>query len=152
MSHLEAFATGIKIESSDQSLLGGRSRDQGGLWIAKNQQSRTHDCNVTFDPWKSHNQESQKGTIKRSSILFKPWSWSQTLLQEICKWLPLVWLPVPGAIYGLVNWKWCIEWWNMWMQRKMKWHSIDEALNNVTTLNLKFSWVQRSSNFLEARI
>ena len=62
-SHLhvcvEAFATGIKIESSDQSPFGGA--DQG---IKVNQQSRMHGYNVTFDPWKSSDQEPQKGTIK----------------------------------------------------------------------------------------
>ena len=39
--------------------------------------------NVTFDPWKSIDQEPQKETIKRSSTLFanqKTWSRSQTLL------------------------------------------------------------------------
>ena len=93
MSCVEVFVTGIKIESSDQSPLGGRSRDQSDLWTTKNQQSRMHDYNVTIDPWKSTNQELQKGTIMWSSTLFanqKTWSWSQTLLQATCKWLPLV--------------------------------------------------------------
>ena len=92
MSCVEAFATGIKIESSDQSPLGGQSRDQGDLQTAKNQRSRTCSSNVTFDPWKSSDQEPQKGTIKRSSTLFadhKTWSRSQTLLQAAYKWLPL---------------------------------------------------------------
>ena len=36
MSCVEAFATGIKIESSDQSPFGGQSMDQGDLRTAKN--------------------------------------------------------------------------------------------------------------------
>ena len=55
MSRVEAFATGIKIEPSDQPW-GGQSRDQGDLRTAKNQQSRIHDCNVACDPSKSSNQ------------------------------------------------------------------------------------------------
>ena len=71
MSRVEAFATGIKIESGDQSpFLGGGSRDQGDLQTAKNQQSRMRGCNLTFDPSKSSDQEPPKGTIKRSSTLF----------------------------------------------------------------------------------
>ena len=70
MSRVEAFATRIKIESSDQSPFRGRSRDQGGLQVAKINGSRTRGCNLTFDPEKSSDQEPQKGTIKRSSALF----------------------------------------------------------------------------------
>ena len=65
MSRVEAFATGIKIESGNQSPFflggggggGGRSRDQGDLQTAKNQQSRMRGCNLTFDPSKSRDQE-----------------------------------------------------------------------------------------------
>ena len=67
-----------------------QSRDQGDLWSAV--QSRTCGCNLTFDPWKSSNQEPQKGTIERSSIVFadqKTWSRLQTLLQATYKWPPL---------------------------------------------------------------
>ena len=84
MSGVEAFATGIKIESSDQSPFGGWSRNQGDLQTAKNQQWRMHGYNLTFDPWKLSDQEPQKGTIKQSSTLFadqKAWSRSQTLLR-----------------------------------------------------------------------
>ena len=56
MSRVEAFATGIKIESSDQSPFGGPIKDRDDLRTAKNQLSRTHGCNVTFDPWKSSDQ------------------------------------------------------------------------------------------------
>ena len=53
MSHVEAFATGIKIELNNQSR---RSRDQGDFRTANNQQSRMNGCNVIFDPWKSSDQ------------------------------------------------------------------------------------------------
>ena len=50
MSRVEVLATGIKIESKQtKALLGGRSRDQELLKI---NQSRTHSCNLTFDPLK----------------------------------------------------------------------------------------------------
>ena len=48
--------------------------------------------NLTFDPWKSSDQEPQKGTIKWSSTLFadqKTWSRLQTLLLATYKWLLL---------------------------------------------------------------
>ena len=67
MSLVGAFATGIKTESSNQSPLWGRTRDQGDLRTAKNQRSKMRGCNLTFDP---NNQEPQKGMIKRSSTLF----------------------------------------------------------------------------------
>ena len=50
MSHVEAFATGIKIESSDQSPFWGRSRDQGVLRAARINGSRMCGCNLTLDP------------------------------------------------------------------------------------------------------
>ena len=50
MSCVEAFATGIKIEASDQSPFWGAN--QGDLWTAKISGSRTHSCNLTFDPLK----------------------------------------------------------------------------------------------------
>ena len=67
MSLVEGFATGIKTESSNQSPLWGQTRDQGDLRTAKNQQSKTRGCNLTFDP---NDQEPQKGMIKRTSTLF----------------------------------------------------------------------------------
>ena len=48
MSRVKALATGIRIESSNQSSYGGRSRDQSGLQTAKNQQSRMCGSNFTF--------------------------------------------------------------------------------------------------------
>ena len=45
--HVEAFATGIKIESSDQSPLGA---NQGIKVTSKQLKSRTCGCNLTFDP------------------------------------------------------------------------------------------------------
>ena len=68
-----------------------RSRNQDDLQTAKNQQPRVRSSNVTFNPWKSSDQEAQKGTVKWSSTLFadqKTWSGSQTLLQATYKWLP----------------------------------------------------------------
>ena len=35
VSRVEAFATRTKLEANDQALLGGRSRDQGGLRATK---------------------------------------------------------------------------------------------------------------------
>ena len=71
MSCVEAFATGVKIESRDQCPFGGRSRDQGELRTSKNQQSRTQRLrDVTFAPWKSSDEEPRKGTTKRSSTIF----------------------------------------------------------------------------------
>ena len=49
MSRVEAFATGIKIESSNQSPFWGPIK---GSKTAKINGSRTHDCNMTFDPLK----------------------------------------------------------------------------------------------------
>ena len=48
MSRVEVLATGIKTESEQsKALLGGRSRDQELLKINR---SRTHSCNLTFNP------------------------------------------------------------------------------------------------------
>ena len=55
MSCVEAFATGIKIESI-KALLGIKTSE---LLKINNQ-----DCNLTADPWKSSDQEPQKGPIK----------------------------------------------------------------------------------------
>ena len=55
--------------------------------------SRTCCCNLTFDPWKSSDQEPQKGTIRRLSTFFahqKTWQQSQMLQQVAYKWLLLV--------------------------------------------------------------
>ena len=62
MSRVEAFVTEIKTVL--KALLGGRSRNQCDLQTTENQQSRKRGYNLTFDPWKSSNQEPQKGTIK----------------------------------------------------------------------------------------
>ena len=51
MSRVETFTTRIKLNQVIKALLGGRSKDQGDLWTAKNQQSRMCSCNLTFDPW-----------------------------------------------------------------------------------------------------
>ena len=59
-----------------------RWRYPEALWGA-NQGSK---CNLTFDPWKSSDQEPQKGMIKWSNTLFAPqktWSWLQTPQQAI---------------------------------------------------------------------
>ena len=48
ISRVEAFVTGIKIESSDQSLF--LRTEQGDLWTAKIKKSRTHSCNLTVEP------------------------------------------------------------------------------------------------------
>ena len=58
MSCVEAFVTGIKIESGNQSAFGGWSRDQGSLRVPKINRSRMYCCSLTFDPWKSSDQES----------------------------------------------------------------------------------------------
>ena len=50
MSRVEVLATGIKIESKQsKALLGGLIK---GSRIAKINRSRTHNCNLTFDPLK----------------------------------------------------------------------------------------------------
>ena len=38
-------------------------------------------CNLTFDPWKSSDQEPQKGMIKDTFCRSKTWLWLQILLQ-----------------------------------------------------------------------
>ena len=91
MSRVEA---GSKLNQVIKAILWGRSRDQGDLQTAKNWQSRMHGCNVTFDLWKSSDQEPQEGTIKRSSTLFansKTWLQSQTLLQATCDYPLISW-------------------------------------------------------------
>ena len=49
MSCVEVLATGIKIESSNQRPFWGPIK---GSRIAKINRSRTHGCNLTFDPLK----------------------------------------------------------------------------------------------------
>ena len=56
MSHVEALATGIKIESSDQSPFWGQIK---GPRIAKINGSITHRCNLTFDPLKIKHSASE---------------------------------------------------------------------------------------------
>ena len=53
MSHVEVFATGIKIEWSDKIkvLFASQSKDQGNLWTLKIKGSRMCGSNSTFDPW-----------------------------------------------------------------------------------------------------
>ena len=59
MFRVEVLATGIKIESSNQKPFWGPIK---GSRIAKINRSRTHGCNLTFDP---SAQEPQKETIKQ---------------------------------------------------------------------------------------
>ena len=47
ISHVEAFVTGIKIESSDQSPSWEPSQNQGDLWTVKPSRSRTPCYNLT---------------------------------------------------------------------------------------------------------
>ena len=49
MSHVEVLVTGIKIESSNQRPFWGLIKESR---IAKINRSRTHGCNLTFDPLK----------------------------------------------------------------------------------------------------
>ena len=49
MSRVEVLTTGIKIESSNQRPFWGPIKESR---IAKINQSRTHSCNLTFDPLK----------------------------------------------------------------------------------------------------
>ena len=62
MSRVEVLVTGIKIESSNQRPFWGPIK---GSKIAKITQSRTHGCNLTFDPLKSSAQGPQKEMIKQ---------------------------------------------------------------------------------------
>ena len=71
-SHLHALCRNICDWDQNwiqaiKALLGGQSRDWGDLQTAKINRSRKHNCNLTFDPWKSSDPEPQKGTINRSS-------------------------------------------------------------------------------------
>ena len=58
MFHVEVLATGIKIESSNQRPFWGLIK---GSRIAKINQSRTHGCNLTFDPLKIKSSRATKG-------------------------------------------------------------------------------------------
>ena len=51
MSHVEVLVTGIKIASSNQRPFWGGGAIKGSR-IARINQSRTHGCNLTFDPLK----------------------------------------------------------------------------------------------------
>ena len=72
-SHLYVLGRSVcyqdQIESNDQSPFWGPSRDQGDLQAVKINRSRMHWLQFDVWPWKSSNQEAQKGTIKRSSTL-----------------------------------------------------------------------------------
>ena len=63
---VEVLATGIKIESSNQRPFGGPIK---GSRIAKINRSRTHRCNLTFDPLKISAQKPQKETIKQFLVI-----------------------------------------------------------------------------------
>ena len=58
MSHVEVLATGIKIESSNQRPCWGPIKVSR---IAKINQSRTHGCNLTFDPLKIKYSRASEG-------------------------------------------------------------------------------------------
>ena len=58
MSRVEALATGIKIESSNRSPFWGQIK---GSRIAKLNKSRTHGCNLTFDPFKIKHSRASEG-------------------------------------------------------------------------------------------
>jgi len=94
------FATGIKMESSDQhSLIRRRSRDQDDSEQLKSTDNalfpilkRRGYVFVLWTPAKSRDQEPQNGVIKWSRTIFSDqysWSRSQTLLQALRMWLPL---------------------------------------------------------------
>ena len=86
MSHAEAFATGIKIKSSYQSLFESWSRDNQAIKALL---------------------RADQGTIKQSSTLFvdqKSWSGSQTLQRGTYKWLDLLMKHLqPGSNVELLN-------------------------------------------------
>ena len=83
MSHVEAFATRIKTESSDQSPFWGANqgiKETSELLKSMDQEHTAAIWPLTL--WKSSAQEPQKGKIKWLSTLSadqKPWSWLQTL-------------------------------------------------------------------------
>ena len=58
MSRVEAFVTGIKMESSDQSPFWGSIK---GSRTDKINGSRTHGCNLTFDPLKIKRSRASEG-------------------------------------------------------------------------------------------
>ena len=58
MFHVEVLATGIKIESSNQRPFWGLIE---GSRNAKINRSRTHGCNLTFDPLKIKNSRASEG-------------------------------------------------------------------------------------------
>ena len=62
MSRVEVLATGIKIESSNQRPFWGPIK---GSRVAKINRSKTHGCNLTFNPLKTSAQGPQKETIKQ---------------------------------------------------------------------------------------
>jgi len=94
MSPVEAFATGIKMESSDQRSFRRWSRNQDEFW-ATNINRSTHFLRylagmamfVLWTPVESSDQQPRNGAIKRSRTIFinqDSWSLSQTLLQAMC--------------------------------------------------------------------
>jgi len=98
-SPIEAFATGIKMESSDQHSFRRQSRDQDDSEQLKSTDQCTFSDTkeswlrfVLWTPVKSRDQEPQNGAIKWSRTIFSDqdsWSRSQTLLQALHMWLPL---------------------------------------------------------------
>jgi len=99
MSPVEAFATGIKMESSDQRSFRRWSRNQDEFW-ATNINRSTHFLRylagmamfVLWTPVESSDQQPRNGAIKRSRTIFTDqdsWSRSQMLLWATCMWLPL---------------------------------------------------------------
>ena len=87
--HVETFATGIKLESSDQIPFRVPIKGSKISFIVKINRSRTHHCNLTFDPLKI--KPLHKGTINWSKT--KSWPQSQTL-QATTPWSSVV-------IYGV---------------------------------------------------
>ena len=66
----------------DQNWIKQSSADQGDFWTAKINGSRTHGCNLTFDPLKikhSRTSEGNNQAIKHTFANQKPWSRLQTL-------------------------------------------------------------------------
>ena len=65
---------GLKLNQAIKALFGGQSMDQGiDIRTAKINGSRTHSCNLTFDPLKIKQSRASEGNdqvIKRSSTLF----------------------------------------------------------------------------------
>ena len=98
MSRVEAFATRIKIESSDQSpFLRADQRIKITFWTAKIKESKMCTCNLAFDPQKIKQSKVLERTIQWSSTFYfqsnKSRSWSQNIsdysLDDIHRWFYL---------------------------------------------------------------